>query len=87
MIKAWIVVHDDPHTDNQHVVFTNCNEAITYAALLAAREAEVYGIVKDDPNVDVYQKCSGDVVFMYQAEDRFTVYVEPVQICGEGESP
>ena len=86
MIHAWLVVYENRKSDNEYRAFIQQGEAIAYAESIVADEAPRWGIGDEGDETDVYRECHGGNVYMYQAEDCFTVSVEPLKVQEAGES-
>lgn len=81
MIEAWIVVREEKHVSDKFWVCFDREDALKIATDVTAYWRNGY-----DPQTDeIDETCYEDLIFHYDAEDQFRVYVQPQQIRERGE--
>lgn len=85
MIKAYILVREDRHVDAVHWVFLDKDDALKAAQTLMEDWIESYDMDEGEIN-ELDKECYGETIFSCNAEDRFTIYVQNVDIMEKGEN-
>ena len=81
MKPGWIVVREEKHIDKRFWVCVNKEDALAIARDVTEYWKKVYS-----PNPDLIDEILyEDLLFNYNAEEKFWVYVKPQAILQEGE--